>query len=530
MGVVSVLVQGLALAAPPETGRTPAPVPAGNAPLPPEQLAKQRVYTSLEDALREPHKVYRLELRRPESSWGNTLTKLPAEVVRLVRLQELTVSGHPLEFVPEELGQLQNLEHLELSNCRLREFPTPVLELKRLRTLVLDDNGDIDELPQDIDRLSELTRLSLKTVVSIEKLPASIARLSRLKSLSLEYTHLTQLPSSVLALTELEELNLRGLCLTKLPSGIGGLKRLQRLVVGNIEEDPDPYEPCALRTVPRELGQLSALVELDLTDRWIQSLPEELKNLRKLEVLSLGHNQLRRFPGFILKLPALRRLSVTGNAFKVPNALGSLKTLQYVELDSTQNDIETGLRSALPGVEWAYNEVEEEPAGEEDEEEDAGPSASVSSSSRPETSKVSEPANPAVLKWLGMPVHDFGCLLQKSFGHRDSRFNCSTTASWLKSRSCADPSFFNGPTFPTGKSSRIHRRVKGVEVNYEGGRVSALTIKLDKRLSDNDVRHIFGLSRSLPSNIARYRISSCGWLGQCLTLEASSSTRVKCRK
>ena len=54
-----------------------------------EELEQQRVYTSMEFALEEPQKVYRLNLML------NDLVFMPNEISKLVNLQELDLSMNP---------------------------------------------------------------------------------------------------------------------------------------------------------------------------------------------------------------------------------------------------------------------------------------------------------------------------------------------------------------------------------------------------------------------------------------------------
>ena len=69
------------------------------------QLKEKPVFTSLEEALKNPDEVYRLKLRYKGDS-------LPEEIFQLTRLQELHAQRCKLAVLNSRIGELQNLEYL----------------------------------------------------------------------------------------------------------------------------------------------------------------------------------------------------------------------------------------------------------------------------------------------------------------------------------------------------------------------------------------------------------------------------------
>ena len=67
------------------------------------------VYTSIDDALKNPENVYRLNLE------GQDLTVFPKTIGILKNLVELDLDGNILAEIPDEIGQLKNLEILSCS-------------------------------------------------------------------------------------------------------------------------------------------------------------------------------------------------------------------------------------------------------------------------------------------------------------------------------------------------------------------------------------------------------------------------------
>ncbi len=142
----------------PVASASAAPAEAPPEPLSAEALAQQPVFTSLAEALKQPERVYRLDLAaRPDAP---RLLTLPAEVGTLVRLQELKLAGQGLTALPRELGHLRNLRHLDLSENALEALPEELGRLTGLQELRLAGNR-LTQFPGFIVKLSGLQTLTL---------------------------------------------------------------------------------------------------------------------------------------------------------------------------------------------------------------------------------------------------------------------------------------------------------------------------------------------------------------------------------
>ena len=107
--------------------------------------------------------------------------------------------------------------------------------------------------------------------------------------LSLSGLGLSSLPKQIGDLTALTELRLRGNLLTTLPESIGGLTALTSLdLSGN-----------RLNTLPEQIGNLTALTNLYLSGNRLTTLPEQIGNLTALTLLYLGFNRLISLPNSI---------------------------------------------------------------------------------------------------------------------------------------------------------------------------------------------------------------------------------------
>ncbi len=114
-----------------------------------EALKKEPIYTSLEEALANKEKVYRLKLKIKADS-------LPEELFQLNNLQELTVARCKLNVLNEKIGTLKKLEYLNVMGNHLIRLPESIGELVNLKTLIICRNL-IEYLPESIGSLTKLT-------------------------------------------------------------------------------------------------------------------------------------------------------------------------------------------------------------------------------------------------------------------------------------------------------------------------------------------------------------------------------------
>ena len=73
-----------------------------------QKVDKSKVYTSLLEALKEPEKVYRLNLSH------QNLSTIPTEIRQLEQLEMLWLSDNKLKAIPDEIGNLSNLQALAI--------------------------------------------------------------------------------------------------------------------------------------------------------------------------------------------------------------------------------------------------------------------------------------------------------------------------------------------------------------------------------------------------------------------------------
>jgi Leucine-rich repeat (LRR) protein len=148
-------------------------------------LSKEPEFTSLDEALKDPAKVYKLNLRKLK------LKKIPKEIFTFTNLQELNLSRNKIDLIPEEIGQLTKLQVLDLSRNKLKAVPSQIGKLIRLRKLLLYLN-EIPMLPSEIGNLTLLQTLDMWGN-EISEFPPEISKLkSNLRYLDLRVIDIPQ--------------------------------------------------------------------------------------------------------------------------------------------------------------------------------------------------------------------------------------------------------------------------------------------------------------------------------------------------
>ncbi len=93
-----------------------------------ESMSQERVvFSSMEKALKNPEKVYLLQL--------NGLSDIPKEIGKLINLEQLNIYNCKITSLPKEIGKLKNLNRLILSNNKLIQLPNEFINLSNLNDL-----------------------------------------------------------------------------------------------------------------------------------------------------------------------------------------------------------------------------------------------------------------------------------------------------------------------------------------------------------------------------------------------------------
>jgi Leucine-rich repeat (LRR) protein len=174
-----------------------------------DEKATSKTYNSIEEALRNPENVFRLNL-----------------------------SDQKVLLTNEDWKKFTNLEYLNLKNDHLNEIPAGITSLKSLKIIDLSGN-DFSELPASFTNLINLEEIYLNEEKNID-LPKSLSLLSslpKLKTLHLENDNLSILPSEIYKLNNLENLYLNDNNFKKIPA-LDALNHLKYLDLKNNQIKP----------------------------------------------------------------------------------------------------------------------------------------------------------------------------------------------------------------------------------------------------------------------------------------------------
>ena len=117
-------------------------------------IDQEPVYYSLKKALRNPERVYKLDLAE------NELTNFPTEIFQLTELRFLKLDSNRLSAVPPGIAQLNKLESIGLSHNKLDSLPKEFGHLQELYYVDLSRNR-LTALPEAVCMLPNLELLHI---------------------------------------------------------------------------------------------------------------------------------------------------------------------------------------------------------------------------------------------------------------------------------------------------------------------------------------------------------------------------------
>ncbi|CAM4586041.1 unnamed protein product [Leuciscus chuanchicus] len=200
------------------------------------------------------------------------LEEMPEELWELQELQKLNISLNALSLVPSGLGNLENLVVLNLWGNELVELPPEIGRLGNLRVLFAHRNR-LNEVPEELGDCSNLEVLSLANN-QISTLPNSLSNMRKLAKLNLSHNRIQLIPACVYSMKSLVFLHLANNRLENLAD-----KKLVNLKILIVEQN-------LLHTLPRTLCRLTGLELLNVDFNDLQSVPDEMYMLRRLEKLA----------------------------------------------------------------------------------------------------------------------------------------------------------------------------------------------------------------------------------------------------
>ncbi|XP_062169933.1 plant intracellular Ras-group-related LRR protein 6 isoform X1 [Alnus glutinosa] len=339
--------------------------------------ASNNVITSLPEDLANCSKLTKLDVE------GNKLTMLSENLISSwTLLNELNASKNLLGGIPENIGNLSRLIRLDLHQNRISSIPPSIMGCSSLVEFYMGNNT-LSSLPAEIGVLSHLGTFDLHSN-QLKEYPVEACKL-RLSVLDLSNNSLTGLPPEMGKMTTLRKLLLTGNPLRTLRSSLvsgpttGLLKYLQsRLSEGEGSETTTTtkgdvvamaarlsitskelsLEGLGLSAIPSEVWESGDVIKVDLSRNAIQELPVELSSCVSLQTLILSRNQIKDWPGSILKsLPNLSCLKLDNNPLRQIPSVGFQAVSRVRVLDLSGNAAslpEHPVFSSIPHLQELY--------------------------------------------------------------------------------------------------------------------------------------------------------------------------------
>lgn len=180
-------------------------------------------------------------------------------------------------------GQLSSVSRLQLAE-NLSQFPEEIFGLADTLEVLDLSNNQLSSLPDNFGQLKNLKIVFLSNN-QFESLPTVLADCPKLEMIGFKANKIHTVEENSLPT------HTRWLILT------------------------DNY----IETLPDSMGQLYRLQKLALAGNRLRSLPDSMANCRNLELVRLAANQLTYAPDWLLQLPKLAWLALGGNAFDASN-------------------------------------------------------------------------------------------------------------------------------------------------------------------------------------------------------------------
>ena len=324
----------------------------------------------------------RLELRSFELQDG-----LPPEMANLANLEWLRLHGSFVGGgIPPVLTRMPSLRTVELGNTGLTgAIPASLGEISTLEELELGPNQLTGSIPPELGNLRELRSLNLRANQLSGELPPALASLENLRTLDISDNQLTgEIPVDLdRTLSTVKELRLENNdfsgCISDALhdlnyTGDPGVPACDGTHQGDLQAilaihkalgspnftgwlGRDPYHTWSGVSTDRE-GRMVKL-NLEGAVRYggrERPVPEEIRDLEKLQSLNLGENLLSgTIPEFLGDLTDLRELRLDKNLLTgdIPASFANLKELRALILRA--NDLSV----SLPGVLESLPKLEE---------------------------------------------------------------------------------------------------------------------------------------------------------------------------
>lgn len=313
---------------------------------------------------------------------NNNIQRISVDLNGLDKLKELSLSNNGLSELPLNIEKLQQLEILNLSNNKLQSLPNSWAKMNNLLTLDISMNLFI-QIPNCLrEGMSKLTflnvsrnrNMNINGVIYSNNLKKFYAKYNgsvessfpkwifsgkfhEIDELNFESTQFRsiKIPINNRKL-QLKKLNLQQCKLydTVIENLLINISSLEHLNIGNknfmstgnsFPILPNSYilNPEALKTIniaatgladiSKSIEAFTNLTEIDIQKNYLSWLPEEICNLKKLQVLIISDNNLIMLPQNLGSMISLKILEAANNHLSsLPSSIIKLQNLESMDL------------------------------------------------------------------------------------------------------------------------------------------------------------------------------------------------------
>ena len=262
---------------------------------------------------------------------------------RLVSLAlRCNVDNFAAGTAPDFVSRLTDLQHLNLKSSEIFAFPDDFLNGMSLKSLMLgndarQENPDdmlLNPFPSFIIGLQDLVKLDISHFFYGTKLipfygdeedPIPWAHLTGLTHLNFAGNECQVIPPNITLLTNLQHLDLSDNKLESLDIDFAAFVRMTSLRI----TVHDWYDETAELLFDDSLCELQSLENLDLNGLHLSSLPENMGNLTRLVYLDISNSSLPEFPDSFTSLHRLETLYAENiDCLYMPENIGRCTNLQ----------------------------------------------------------------------------------------------------------------------------------------------------------------------------------------------------------
>ncbi|XP_045403711.1 leucine-rich repeat-containing protein 40 [Lemur catta] len=256
----------------------------------------------------------------------NKLKSVPDEITLLQSLERLDLSNNDISSLPYSLGNL-HLKFLALEGNPLRTIRREIINkgtqevLKYLRSKIKDDGpSQSDSVTETAMTLPSESRVNVHAIVT-------------LKILDYSDKQTTLIPDEVFDAVKsniVTSINFSKNQLCEIPKRIIELKEM----VSDVNLSFNKFSFISL-----ELCMLHKLTFLDLRNNFLNSLPEEMESLIRLQVINLSFNRFKILPEVLYRILTLETVLISNNQIGSvdPEKMKTMENLTTLDLQN--NDL-----------------------------------------------------------------------------------------------------------------------------------------------------------------------------------------------